>query len=110
MKKKIVLIVLALAFVLLATPFVSTVQAKQIVVTDMGYYTEYIGTLGKAGFAFLKPKAWNGKLVIACHFFMPEALWSNNPKAGAHMAYYMMGAMNVAGDHFKNRIQLFFRA
>ena len=96
MKKKNVLIVLALALVVLATPFVSIVQAKQIVETDMGYYTEYIGTLGKAGFAFLMPKAWNGKLVVACHFFMPEALWSNNPKAGVHMAYYMMGAMNFA--------------
>ena len=66
---------------IMTIPIVPTAHAK-VTVTDMGNYTEYIGELGGAGFAFLKPKAWNGRLIVACHFFMNEELWTNNPKGG----------------------------
>lgn len=91
-RKLLVFAVVLLAVAILATPLPPMVEAKNVAETDMGSYTEYIGSLGKAGFAFIKPKEWNGKLVVGCHFFMPEAAWSNNPKEKAHMIYYMMGS------------------
>jgi pimeloyl-ACP methyl ester carboxylesterase len=73
-----------IAVIIMTTPLVLTTQAKEIIETDMGFYTEYIGSLDGAGFAFLKPKAWNGRLVIFCRGFAAR-LWKagigNDPKA-----------------------------
>jgi hypothetical protein len=95
MNKKVLGIALASMFLaMLLTPLVSTVQAKNVIQTDMGFYDEYIGTLGGAKFAFLKPKAWNGKLVVGCRFFMPQFVWDmfpNDPKNGMLSGYYGFG-------------------
>lgn len=95
MKKKVSGIALVFMFLaMLLTPLVSTVQAENVIETDMGSYTEYIGTLGGAKFAFLKPKAWNGMLVVGCRFYIPQFVWDmfpNDPKQGMLSAYYGFG-------------------
>jgi hypothetical protein len=75
---------------MMTTPIISSVHANNITETDMEFYTEYVGTLGGAGFALLKPKSesWNGMLVVACHFFMSETMWTNDPKSGLFAAVY----------------------
>jgi pimeloyl-ACP methyl ester carboxylesterase len=91
MKKKIpVIIMILLTTTMMTTPIISSVHANNITETDMEFYTEYVGTLGGAGFALLKPKSesWNGMLVVACHFFMSETMWTNDPKSGLFAAVY----------------------
>ena len=48
---------------MLATPLTSIVQAKKSTETDMGGYTEYVGTLGGANFVVRIPDEWNAMLV-----------------------------------------------
>jgi hypothetical protein len=63
----------------LATSLTSIVQAKKVTETDMGDYTEYVGTLGGANFVVRIPnEGWNGMLVIGCHGYIP---FNWNPNA-----------------------------
>jgi pimeloyl-ACP methyl ester carboxylesterase len=80
MNKKVIMAIALIAVMMLTAPLVPIALAKKVIETDMGSYTEYIGSLDGAGFAFLKPKTWNGRLIIGCHWFMNENTWSNNPK------------------------------
>jgi hypothetical protein len=96
MNRKILLAITLITVVITTTPIVPAVQAK-VTETDMGYYTEYVGELGGAGFALFKPKAWNGKLVVACRFYMSEAMWTNNPKGGLFGLVYVNMAKVFAG-------------
>ena len=71
MNKKILGIILVLVVASLATPLTSTVLAKKVTETDMGDYTEYVGTLGGANFVVRIPnEGWNGMLVVGCHGYM----------------------------------------
>jgi hypothetical protein len=70
MNKKILGIILVLVVASLATPLTSTVLAKKVTETDMGDYTEYVGTLDGANFVVRIPDEWNGMLVIGCHGYM----------------------------------------
>jgi pimeloyl-ACP methyl ester carboxylesterase len=58
----------------LATPLTSTVLAKKATGTDMGNYTQYVGTLGGANYVIRIPDGWNGGLVVGCHGYM-GAVW-----------------------------------
>jgi len=70
MNKKILGIILVLVVAALATPLASTVQAKKVTETDMGDYTEYVGTLDHANFVVRIPnEGWNGMLVVGCHAY-----------------------------------------
>ena len=63
-----------LSTAMLATPLISAVQAKRVTETDMGFYTEYVGTLGGANFVVRIPnEGWNGMLVVGCHGYMALA-------------------------------------
>jgi len=75
MNKKVLGIAVALmAVAVLATPMLNTVEAfwfgRRYSVTDMGSYTEYVGTLAGANFVLRIPDEWNGMLVIGCHGYM----------------------------------------
>jgi triacylglycerol esterase/lipase EstA (alpha/beta hydrolase family) len=60
--------VVLMAVAMLATPLNSTVLAKKVTGTDMGDYTEYVGTLDHANFVVRIPNEnWNGMLVVGCH-------------------------------------------
>ena len=92
MKKKVLTIIVALLAVsVLATPLLGTVEAcgfkrrnkmpgylKDVTVTDMGTYTEYVGNLKGAGFVIRIPDDWNGMLVVGCHGWLIDVLWSND--------------------------------
>jgi pimeloyl-ACP methyl ester carboxylesterase len=70
----------ALVFMFIAaltTPLTSTVLAKKVTGTDMGDYTEYVGTLDHANFVVRIPKEWNGMLVVGCHGYMATN-WNPN--------------------------------
>jgi pimeloyl-ACP methyl ester carboxylesterase len=68
----------------LATPLTS-VLAKKVTETDMGDYTEYVGTLGGANFVVRIPnEGWNGMLVVGCHGYMA---FNWNPNAQFAMDY-----------------------
>jgi pimeloyl-ACP methyl ester carboxylesterase len=70
MNKKILGIIMILVVASLATPLTS-VLAKKVTETDMGDYTEYVGTLGGANFVVRIPnEGWNGMLVVGCHGYM----------------------------------------
>ena len=58
----------------LATPLTSTVLAKKATGTDMGNYTQYVGTLGGANYVIRIPDGWNGGLVVGCRGYM-GAVW-----------------------------------
>jgi pimeloyl-ACP methyl ester carboxylesterase len=83
MKKKVFSVITLITLISTLISFAPTAQAK-VTETDMGDYTEYVGNLGGAGFALLMPEPddWNGKLVVFCHFYMDESMWSNDPKGG----------------------------
>jgi hypothetical protein len=72
----------AVTLILIATlvaPLTSTVLAKKVTETDMGDYTEYVGTLDHANFVVRIPnEGWNGMLVIGCHGYIP---FNWNPNA-----------------------------
>jgi hypothetical protein len=51
---------------------------KDVTVADMGTYTEYVGTLKGAGFVIRIPDDWNGMLVVGCHGWLIDVLWSND--------------------------------
>jgi pimeloyl-ACP methyl ester carboxylesterase len=72
--------VILMAVAMLATPFTSTVLAKNPTGTDMGDYTEYVGTLGGAKFVVRIPDEWNGMLVVGCHGYIPSTIWNMNPE------------------------------
>jgi pimeloyl-ACP methyl ester carboxylesterase len=77
MNKKILGIIIVLVVASLATPLTSTVLAKKVTETDMGDYTEYVGTLDGANFVVRIPnEGWNGMLVIGCHGYMMN--WNPN--------------------------------
>jgi hypothetical protein len=64
----------------LATPLISTVQAKKVTKTEVNGYTQYVGTLGGADFVVRIPKEnWNGMLVIGCHAYISSFAWPNLP-------------------------------
>jgi pimeloyl-ACP methyl ester carboxylesterase len=69
----------AVTFILVAmlvAPLTAIVQAKKVTETDMGEYTEYVGTLGGANFVVRIPnEGWNGMLVVGCHAYM-EPGWT----------------------------------
>jgi pimeloyl-ACP methyl ester carboxylesterase len=68
----------AVTFILVATlvaPLTTIVQAKKLTETDMGDYTEYVGTLDHANFVVRIPDEWNGMLVVGCHAYM-EPGWT----------------------------------
>ncbi|PVX23275.1 MAG: hypothetical protein CW691_11085 [Candidatus Bathyarchaeum sp.] len=70
MNKKILGIIIVLVVASLAAPLTS-VLAKEVTETDMGDYTEYVGTLDNANFVVRIPnEGWNGMLVISCHGYM----------------------------------------
>ena len=50
MNKKILGIIIVLVVASLAAPLTSKVLAKKVTETDMGEYTEYVGTLDHANF------------------------------------------------------------
>jgi pimeloyl-ACP methyl ester carboxylesterase len=84
MNKKILGIIMILVVASLATPLTS-VLAKKVTETDMGDYTEYVGTLGGANFVVRIPnEGWNGMLVVGCHGYMA---FNWNPNAQFAMDY-----------------------
>ena len=77
----------------LATPLISTVQAKKVTKTEVNGYTQYVGTLGGADFVVRIPKEnWNGMLVIGCHAYISSFAWPNLPMPA-----------QFAMDNLKNR-------
>jgi pimeloyl-ACP methyl ester carboxylesterase len=70
----------AVTLILVATlvaPLTSAVLAKKPSETDMGEYTQYVGTLGGANFVVRIPNEdWNGMLVVGCHGYMMN--WNPN--------------------------------
>jgi len=78
MKNKTVILITLMALVLMATPLMSTVQAKKMEINDREGYTEYYGSLGKANFFVLIPEEnWNGMLVVMCR----GAGYTEDPRA-----------------------------
>jgi pimeloyl-ACP methyl ester carboxylesterase len=70
MNKKPLAIIFVLVVAALAIPLTSPVLAKTVTETDMGDYTEYVGTLGGANYVVRIPDIWNGMLVVGCHGYM----------------------------------------
>jgi hypothetical protein len=86
-KRKVLAIAVALmAVVILATPLLGTAEAcgfrrrwrratfcgREMTVTDMDDYTEYVGTLGGANFVIRIPNEWNGMLIVGCHEYLMD--------------------------------------
>jgi pimeloyl-ACP methyl ester carboxylesterase len=80
----------------LTTPLTSTVLAKKVTETDMGDYTEYVGTLGGANFVVRIPnEGWNGMLVVGCHGYMafnwnPNAQFAMDNLAGVGLPFALV--------------------
>ncbi len=81
-RKNLISVIALLAIILLVSPFFGTVEAckcnksklyryyPNIAITDMGSYSEYVGTLGGASFVIRIPVEWNGMLVVGCHGYI----------------------------------------
>jgi len=97
MNKKILGIIIILVVASLATPLTSTVLAKKVTETDMGDYTEYVGTLGGANFVVRIPNEdWNGMLVVGCHGYMafnwnPNAQFAMDNLGGVGLPFALVG-------------------
>jgi pimeloyl-ACP methyl ester carboxylesterase len=97
MNKKILGIILVLVVASLVTPLTSTVLAKKVTGTDMGDYTEYVGTLGGANFVVRIPNEdWNGMLVVGCHGYMafnwgPNAQFAMDNLGGVGLPFALIG-------------------
>jgi pimeloyl-ACP methyl ester carboxylesterase len=97
MNKKILGIIIILVVASLATPLTSTVLAKKVTETDMGDYTEYVGTLGGANFVVRIPNEdWNGMLVVGCHGYMafnwgPNAQFAMDNLGGVGLPFALIG-------------------
>ena len=98
MNKKVFSVITLITLISTLISFAPTAQAK-VTETDMGDYTEYVGTLGGAGFALLMPDDWNGKLVVFCHPYFDESMWSNDPKGGAFYMLYL-GFIGMTGGGY----------
>ena len=80
----------------LAAPLTTIVQAKKITETDMGDYTEYVGTLDGANFVVRIPNEdWNGMLVVGCHGYMinwnPNAQFAMDNLGGVGLPFALIG-------------------
>ena len=81
MNKKALMLTTLIAVAMMATPLISTAQAKITEINDMNGYTEYYGTMGGANFYVLIPDVWendlgDGMLVVICR----SALYVEDPR------------------------------